>query len=148
MASKLTPERVDRICELAATRMFLADIAADVGVGDRTLRRWRDEGREALNREDDGETLTDHERLCAEFYRRFTSAEAELKRQCLEDIWEDRRNYAAIAWFLERRWPKQFGRGQRLEIEHSGQIDGQSAVIVLPANGREASLPGEGDAER
>ncbi len=98
--SKLDDVTAERIVKSVSEGMTWALAARSAGVGPSTLREWKQRAR-------DGE-----ERYAA-FLARLERAEVEAAQQALSAIRAaglDPKHWTANAWFLERRFPTEFGR--------------------------------------
>lgn len=134
MASKFTPSIRERILEHVRGGLFRMNAAELVGVGERTLQRWCEKGREEIDELDKGE----RKRLGAygTFLVRLLCAEAEVEAQ-LVGVVHTLANYSidpalrfkAAAWYLERKANLRYGRGA-LRVEHvHGEGTGDGATV-------------------
>jgi transposase len=113
--TKLTPELFSAIVDAIRSGNYAQVAAATAGITEQTFYEWLRRGRD----EPDG------------IYRRFADAvlaasgEAEqeklerLRREALADDGD----WKAAAWWLERRFPKRWGKQQRLEIVTPPELD-------------------------
>lgn len=121
--SKYTPEIVERICSVLADGNTRRTAAAVVGIDENTLLRW-------IHRH-------------ADFAERVKTAEQEAVRRNVAIIQRAaERTWQAAAWWLERRFPDEFGQRPKQAIELSGPEGGpvqhehetcipDSAIIAL-----------------
>ena len=101
--TKLTYEMVEVAAELRASGLCDADVAAGMGVRRATLYRWLAEPDTEVKRA-----------LCD----RLKKANVGFKRTMLVAIRdaseEGPENWAAAAWLLERKWPHEYARCERV----------------------------------
>lgn len=103
--TKFTQARVDAICEsikLGATYELAARAA---GIHPDTLTEWR------KNKPDFSESLKE-----AEAQGVLVSL-AHIQAAAAQGIWQ------ASAWILERRFPDDYGKRERMDVKHSGSVD-------------------------
>lgn len=123
--SKLTPER-QRLIATAIAAGNSRDMAARyAGVAPQTMFIWLAKGRAATSG------------MYHDFAEAVEKADADATvtavaniRQAMRDSWQ------AAAWWLERRWPDEWGRRERQTIEHQGGID--QRIALHWADGSEA----------
>lgn len=113
----LTREVYDRIVLAVRGGAYLDDAAAYAGVSERTLYAWLARGRDAETRADNGNELSDDDRLLLGFQRDVARARADatirnvtLVQQAAQTSWQ------AAAWWLERTNPRKWGRHETVEI--------------------------------
>ena len=107
--TKLTPELLDKICELLAAGNYIATVCAVVGIATETYYDWR---------------LKNSEFSCAVEKARAgseTDTLARIRKAGQEGIWQ------ADAWFLERSYPDRWGRTRQ---EITGK-DGNDLTIKI-----------------
>lgn len=110
-------ELVEPLCEYLEEGMGFKEACALVGVAGTTVRKWVNAGQKdlAANRATDN----------AEFAYRVTQAMAEAKRlriDALNRAAEHPAFWAAAAWWLERRYPQEFGRQDRVNMSINGNL--------------------------
>ena len=109
-----TPERVDELCkaaELGATRAHAAQYA---GITRATLQEW----------------LRSDKPLHVAFAERYREAEAHGKLALLATIRKaSSKQWQAAAWMLERTWPNEYGRRERVEV--TGAAGGPVQLAAL-----------------
>lgn len=114
----LTPEVQEAIVTAVGVGAYLDDAASTAGIGPSTLHLWMATGRQARERSDAGEALTDREALCLEFMEAVEKARADaslrnihiIQRAAQEGTWQ------AAAWYLERTNPRKWGRHETYEV--------------------------------
>lgn len=101
---KLNKEIIKKACELKSMGIRNNDIAAALGVSESTFYRWiQDGGATPLQRE---------------LSEGLKKAEAAKKEAVLKKILEHgNESWQALAWYLERVYPSEFGRVDRLQAE-------------------------------
>lgn len=127
--TKLTPERVQIICDCFAKGYTLAQSAHAARIGERTLRNWLTRAKEAdpdsdwgrlhaarmlsenalLNRLDRGDTET----------RTVRSADGDI----VQTIEIKKESWKMAAWMLERRFPDKYANRSTLSIEPAVELD-------------------------
>lgn len=103
--SKLTREAVKRAIELKGNGLSNRDICTALDINPATFYRWQEDG---------GKTDLQRE-LC----NGLKKAEADFKNALLENIKKQgkEKDWKAHAWLLERKYPAEFGRVDRLQAE-------------------------------
>lgn len=105
--TKLTPEVHAEIVKLTRAGLSAYDSARATGIGKRTFMSWMERGRD-----DDGEVYV-------RFYEDVEKARSFAKAGLVSRIVRaSDGDWKAAAWLLERKFPAEYGRVQRLE--HSG----------------------------
>lgn len=125
--------------------------AAKVGIGERTLQRWVERGRDNLAEVDDseGQIQVDEYGL---FVMRLIQAEAYARGEILEQI---RRavpeDWKAGAWILERVDSAQFGQSHKVEAitrdEHGEEVSAGDMLIerLFDMKDKDEALSGDGE---
>lgn len=103
--TKLTPDIQKKIVELIEEGQF-AEIAANcVGISERTFYNCLKRGKN----EEHGPFF--------QFFQAIEQASAKSEVEALDIIWiASERDWRAAAWYLERRFPKKWGKRQRNEV--------------------------------
>jgi transposase len=113
--------------------MTISDAAAAAGIDRKTYTNWKRRSRKS-----------DAAPALKQWGKEMRSALQFSKRFYLGKVAEAAKGgtWQAAAWMLERRFPAEYGRFDRLE--HSGGVDGAPAKIVLhlPGNGRDVDADG------
>lgn len=110
--SKLTPERVEKICEFIAKGAPFSLAAPAAGITYTTFKNWNQLAAQA---EEDGEVnqYTEFANMVKQAEALAAMKDLEAINKAIEDgIWQ------ASAWKLERRFKKEFGRHET--HEHTG----------------------------
>lgn len=117
--SKITPEITEEICDYIKSGNYPETAAALAGIHRATFYRWIKKG----NQHKTG--------LHREFCDRIKEAEAYAQGAAVERIRAaGDKNWQALAWWLERKFPELWGRRQRVELEHSGEIKQEVKVSI------------------
>jgi transposase len=132
-SSKLTPEVQKAIVEALRAGNYQESAAAYVGISHTTFHNWLNRGREEARRITDGEKANPKEAAYLEFLDAVEKARGEaevrnvmhIQRAAQEGTWQ------AAAWFLERSFPRRWGRKDR--HEHVG--DNGEAIKVSVSTG-------------
>jgi len=103
--SKLTPELQEKICGYIAEGNTIENSCAAVGISSGCYRQWMIKGREQKS----GKYFT--------FLTAVKKAEAKAQARYVKIIHDaSETTWTAAAWWLERKYPAQWGRKQRHEI--------------------------------
>jgi hypothetical protein len=143
--SKLTPEVVERVRQAMRAGAYLKDAFAFAGIGQTTGFDWlsefddsADPVREDFESDDDFERASARFTLLGEFSEAVQNAEASSKVAALANIRQAAQNgsWQADAWYLERRYPHEFGRRvQEITGERGGpvrfHVDRESVETLL-----------------
>ncbi len=112
---KLTKERTARLVELLRAGQNRESACAAVGIGSATLRRWI--------------ASAEHgDKRLARFARQIHEAESEAETRAVAQVQLHGKNdWRALAWWLERRFPKKWGDHRvvtmRVEEEREQMLD-------------------------
>jgi len=115
--TKLTPEMQERICRILREGNTRRTAAALVGIDEETFRRWMylgERGREPYRA----------------FYAAVKNAEEEAVQSRIAVIQKAAQdgNWQAAAWWLERKFPAEWGRIDRVQAEITGKDGGPLQV--------------------
>jgi hypothetical protein len=114
--TKLTPEVVALFTTSIRAGASLDTAAKYVGVAQGTMRKWLSEGRNALQRAGSPEEADPKYRDQVAFVVEVDEALSEFKINLTGTILvAGREQWQANAWLLERRFPDEFGRRQRID---------------------------------
>src|SRR5260221_12746645 len=103
--TKFNADVQQRICEAIALGLTHEQAAASAGITRETLRQWRN-AKLAFSADLEKAEITG------------MSARLERIQMAAKDgAWQ------ADAWWLERRFPDQWGRRERVDVNHSGSLD-------------------------
>lgn len=117
--TKYTPATVERIILAIRSGTPRLHAAKFGGIGHETWARW----------------LHDH----PEFREAVEKAEAEFIAETVGRIAiHGRDNWQALAWILERRWPAEFGRQDRVRLEMEATLN--EVRVAAEAEGVDAEL--------
>ena len=110
--SKISKEVVDRIINAVKAGNYIETAAAYAGISKPTLYAWMKKG----NEQSKG------------IYRDFLNAiEKALAESEVRDVMiigsAAKDNWQAAAWRLERKFPKRWGRHDRLDLNHEGKVN-------------------------
>ena len=103
--TKLTPELQETICEIIGKGNSITTACHAVGIADTTFYEWKQKG--------------EHEpdSLHGEFLCALNKAEADAKQELLQYVKDAApHSWQASMTILERRWPQEFGRRDRIEV--------------------------------
>lgn len=132
----LTEEVKDRVTQAIRAGNYLDDAANFAGIAKSTVMYWNSIGRDARNKLDNGEEITEREAQCLDFLERIERARSEAVVRNLTIIQEAaRENWTAAAWYLERTNPKKWGRHDTVAItgEDGGPVQIEHQLSVKEA---------------
>jgi len=114
---KLTKELVQRAVQLKKGGANHKDIAAAIGVGECTFSRWINNPKNALQRQ---------------LQQELKKAEADYKNALLAVIAKQakERDWKAAAWLLERKYPEEYARVDRVQAEVKAEGMAEITVTV------------------
>lgn len=117
--SKVDPQRFNQIANTIALGVPEKFAAMSAGISERTLRYWITRGKQCAERRDKGEELDQESTDFAAFFDKVKRARGTFVAVNVAGIAKAaEENWQARAWLLERRYPEEFARRERLE--HSG----------------------------
>jgi transposase-like protein len=128
--TKLTPDRQARITEALAQGNYIETAARYSGVSPQVFYKWMSRGNEERQRIGDGADPTPGEEIYVEFVEAVEKARSQaemrnvglIQKAAVDGTWQ------AAAWYLERSYPKRWGRSDR--VEHTGADGGPVEVSV------------------
>ena len=119
--SHLTPERAAAVTKMVRSGALIKTACQACGIHESTYFRW-------INRADD----PDAPEVYREFRESITRARALAEMDALTLVRQaGRTDWRAAAWFLERSFPQDYGRHQKLE--HTGEDGGPITLAGLAA---------------
>lgn len=120
---KLTPELIEQAAQLKGEGLSNQDICAALGISTAAFYNW-------LQTEDSEGNPIRKKPLELELIDALKNAEAGFKRSLLESIRQAGRDkdWKAHAWMLERLYPGEFGRVDRVQAEVKQQT---TAVVAV-----------------
>lgn len=129
-STKLTPEVQQRVVEALRAGNYQDAAAGYAGISHTTFHNWLNRGKEEARRIADGEKPKASEAIYVEFLDAVEKARSEaevrnvmhIQRAAQDGTWQ------AAAWFLERSFPRKWGRKDR--HEHTGQ-DGEAIQVSV-----------------
>lgn len=116
---KLTKELVARAVELKGHGLSNQDICVACGISEAAFYRWQEQG---------GKT-----ELQRELVEGLKRAEAGYKDTLLAGILErgQEKEWQALAWLLERRFPAEFGRVDRIQATVAAETKNEITITVV-----------------
>lgn len=111
---KCTKETIAKAVKLRKAGVNNKDIAAAVGVCEQTFSKWINHPK------------TDNQRELGEALKR---TEADYKAALLSIIYNDavKKDWKAAAWLLERKYPQEFARQERIQAE--AKVDTAPTIV-------------------
>jgi len=113
---KLTGEAIGGICEYIKEGSTVAHACMASGISRRTYYYWIERGEQVEEKEANEEILTEEEGLFLQFIQAIRKAEAECQIKLVREISNDK-NWQSKAWLLERRFPEDWARKDRMQLE-------------------------------
>lgn len=112
--TKITPELIDEICTYIENGNNYEDTLDMVGVATTTFYRWLQEADTGINGNNPKKPATDL-KLKRELKEGIKKAEAAFKAFHIQNITKaSKKEWQASAWILERRYPKEFAKIDRV----------------------------------
>ena len=110
MANMISDETRGQILRLLQAGATFEQAAQAAHVSDRTLRRWRQTGREIADKVDAGTRLTAREQVYLDFLDAVDQAIAQYEVAAVGQIQRAgaEGDWRAVAWLLERRFPDRY----------------------------------------
>lgn len=118
--TKFNPETCHKIIQAIKQGNYQKTAAALAGIDESTYYRWVERGKEAKSG-----------KYC-EFYKSIKKAEEFAKAYYLQQIREaaeSKKHWQAAAWYLERKFPDEFGRRQSIDMKADIKADVKSTVF-------------------
>ena len=141
MKTKLSPELQALVVEALNSGNYIETAAAYAGIHEATIYRWLERGRiERARLSDDEDAVPDPEETP---YREFceavekTRANAEVRSLALIQKAAMDGTWQASAWYLERSYPRKWGRFERTEITGA---NGAPLSVVVSVDELESKL--------
>lgn len=128
--TKLTTERQAQIVEALRNGNYIETAARYAGITPQAFWKWMKRGTEERQAIEDGADPNPDEEIYVDFVDAVEKARGQsemrnvglIQKAAVDGTWQ------AAAWFLERSYPKRWGRSDRLE--HVGADGGPVAVSV------------------
>ena len=147
--TKLNPDRQARITEALAQGNYIETAARYAGVTPQVFYKWMNRGNAERQAIAEGEEAREGEAIYVDFVEAVEKARSQaemrnvglIQKAAVDGTWQ------AAAWFLERSYPRRWGRSDRLEhvgadggpLEISVSVDDLEAKVValLTARGED-----------
>lgn len=119
--TKFNSETCHKIIQALEAGNYRKTAAALAGITEETLCNWIKRGRTSKTK---GKYF--------QFFQSVKKAEETAQAYHLQQIRKASENgsWQASAWYLERKCPDEWGRRQRVELEHSGEIKQEVKVSI------------------
>lgn len=120
---KLTKEKKEELLNYISNGMTYKDAAILSGIGESTLRNWKNIGKEAIANEVENEF--------SELIEGIAQAKLKYKAWLIKNVNQDAKKDGKLCLeILSRKYPKEWGREIRIEgdlsIKHSNQLAGKT----------------------
>ena len=113
--AKFNDETIEIILKARESGLNQKECAEVAGINEATLYKWLNKGKEARSGK------------YKKFYNDFQIAKNRNKLFHLKKIHEAEA-WTASAWYLERVYPEEFGRKDRMELNHEGKVEVNKTV--------------------
>lgn len=123
--SKISKARIKRVSDAIRRGNTIVNSAVLGGISHQTHATWILRGAACKKMQEEGQTLSATERLYAEYLDEVNAAKADYEQKLISRIEEAGKlpqQWQASAWLLERKNPKDWGRKDKMDVEHSGSI--------------------------
>jgi hypothetical protein len=109
---KLNPELIDKACELLLDGNYVITICKCLDISHDAWYRWLKLG------------AAQKEGIYHDFYEAVTRAENDAEAKMVA-MWRQHmpNDYRAIRDFMERRYPDRWGRHNKMDLNHSGNLE-------------------------
>jgi transposase len=147
--STLTDAVADKLVALVETGHYNTMAARGAGVGPRSFQRWLALGEAADDRLSSGQPIEEREERYWHLWQRISKAQAKAADDALTAIraaWESGQQWTAAAWYLERKYPGEWGRRTELNVGPSDrmlEVLATAISVTEPAGGEEDQAPAE-----
>lgn len=108
--AKFNDETIEMILKARESGLNQKECAEVAGINEATLYKWLNKGKEAKRGK------------YRDFYNDFQMAKNRNKLFHLKKIHEAEQ-WTASAWYLERVYPEEFGRKDRVDLNHDGKLE-------------------------
>ena len=108
--AKFSNEIIKIILKARESGLNQKECASIAGINEATLYKWLNKGKKARSGKD------------KKFYDDFELAKIKSKLFHLKKIHEEEA-WTASAWYLERVYPEEFGRKDRMDLTHEGKVE-------------------------
>jgi len=90
----------------------------------RMLDEWKEAGKNALSKLESGKSLSDKEKMSANFMVAYEKAKEKPVVDALKIINQSARsNWNTAAWIAERLQPEKFAKPDKVSVKHSGTVE-------------------------
>jgi len=131
---KLTEELIEKAYKLIAAGNYQKQVAQYLGIGERTWYRWLQKG----------ETAKSKRSIYRQFWQAVKKAEAEaairnvaIVQKAAQETWQ------AAAWWLERRYPEEWGRKDQLRLGNADDDGLKIQIVKVDAGGGQDADQGD-----
>ena len=142
--STLTDAVADKLVALVEKGHYNTMAARGAGIGVRSFQRWLAKGEEANERLNSGQPIEPDEERYWHLWQRINKAQAQAADDALTAIraaWESGQQWTAAAWYLERKYPGEWGRRTEVAV---GPNDRMTEILAhaITVGGEEEPEPG------
>lgn len=131
---KFSEDIVKKLCAERESGISITDCADLCGVSRKTLYNWIDKGKNARSGK------------YRDFYERFEKANADFKKSLVDDIKKDK-TWQSSAWLLERTFPEQYGKKDKLDMRANVKSKNDLSVYFSDEQIAEALRDEDDDSE-
>lgn len=142
--TSLTPEIIEMVYDLLKEGHYNEDVAEYVGISEQTFYNWYNKGEELAEMTDEereeyikhlpNDTVKKNAKLFLEFFETVKRANTEAKMTALRNIRKaGRKSWQAEAWFLERKFGRQFAKKTVVIDDHGSDTTGRPLLEKMIA---------------
>ncbi len=134
--TRLTRELIDKAVQFLRAGNYKNTVAKLLGIPERTWYSWEERGRKIEQGEERPRGLY------LDFYNEVKGAEAHAEGSAVIGVLKagESGNWQALAWFLERKYPKKWGRRQ-VPLEADGETHDPIDALFAELAAREQEAP-------
>lgn len=141
---KLTQQLIIQAERLTLDGNYDNVICGALGISTETWYRWLRDGEALVKGEETSIPYTpEMQSLLSEFYDTIKKAQTTAQAQMVNEMRQYTRiNWQALGWFMERRWPEQWGRKQVIAIDPKAEESYKALDRFLERLDEETRLTG------
>ena len=130
--SKLNAARQQIITDAVANGCSYAGAARAAGVTKQSVSLWMKQASDEIERRANGERANRKKTKYVDFLDAIKKAEGRAESELIASIkGASKKTWTAAAWILERRWPKEYARIDRLLAQEFGNDDEKQRLAAL-----------------
>jgi len=119
--TKLTDELKEQFLKAYSIGLTIEKCCQYAGIDETTFYKWKKQ---------------EHRNPYRQFFQSISKVESQVQIVLVNDI-RNSEDWRAKAWILERRYPKDWGRHDNIDLTTKGdKVENQIVILELPNNGR------------